>query len=155
MLPTQRQVILRTSFVLGRDRGAGGGAFSTLRSLTRWGLGGTVGSGKQGMSWIHEADMNQLFERALLEESMRGMYIASAPHPLAQREFMKCLRLAMGMPIGLPAYSWMVRFGARWILNTDPELVLYGRFVVPKRLLSEGYAFAFPALKESMDDLLK
>ncbi|HQR08890.1 MAG TPA: TIGR01777 family oxidoreductase [Gemmatales bacterium] len=155
VLPTQRQVILRTSFVLGRDRGAGGGAFSTLRSLTRWGLGGTVGSGRQGMSWIHEADMNQLFERALLQKSMQGMYIASAPHPLSQREFMKCLRQAMGMPIGLPAFSWMVRFGARWILNTDPDLVLYGRSVVPKRLLAEGFVFAFPALKEAMFDLLK
>lgn len=155
VMPTQRQVILRTSFVLGRDRGAGGGAFSTLRSLTRWGLGGTVGSGKQGMSWIHEADMNQLFERALLQENMRDMYIASAPNPLAQREFMQCLRQAMGMPIGLPAFSWMVRFGARWILNTDPDLVLYGRYVVPKRLLSEGYAFMFPTLKEAMVDLLK
>jgi hypothetical protein len=155
VLPSQRQVILRTSFVLGLDRGAGGGAFSTLRSLTRYGLGGTVGSGSQGMSWIHEADMNQLFERALLQESMQGMYIASAPYPLAQKEFMKCLRRAMGMPIGLPAFSSMVRFGARWILNTDPDLVLYGRYVVPQRLLSEGYAFTFPTLKEAMADLLK
>lgn len=155
VLPKQRQVILRTSFVLGRDNGAGGGAFSTLRSLTRWGLGGTVGSGEQGMSWIHEADMNQIFERALLEENMQGMFIASAPHPLAQREFMKCLRQAMGMPIGLPALSWMVRFGARWILNTDPDLVLYGRYVVPQRLLSEGYAFTFPTVKQAIVDLLK
>lgn len=155
VLPSQRQVILRTSFVLGRDRGAGGGAFSTLRMLTRCGLGGTVGSGKQGMSWIHETDMNQLFERALIHQEMHGVYIATAPHPLAQREFMQCLRQAMGMSIGLPAFSWMVRFGARWILNTDPDLVLYGRYVVPQRLLSEGYAFTFPTLKEAMVDLLK
>src|ERR1700733_15151113 len=46
VLPTQRQVILRTSFVIGRDRGAGGGALARLRMLARVGLGGRVGSGK-------------------------------------------------------------------------------------------------------------
>ena len=66
-LPTQRKVILRTSFVIGRDRGAGGGALARLRRLVRLGLGGRVGSGRQGMSWIHEVDMNRLFERALTE----------------------------------------------------------------------------------------
>jgi uncharacterized protein len=64
VLSTQRGVVLRTSFVIGRDRGAGGGAVARLLSLVRFGLGGTVGSGTQGMSWIHEADMNRLFERA-------------------------------------------------------------------------------------------
>ncbi len=62
VLPGQRQVVLRTSFVIGRDRGVGGGALKTLRLLARLGLGGTVGTGTQGMSWIHELDMNRLFE---------------------------------------------------------------------------------------------
>ena len=39
-LPWQRTVILRTSFVLGRDRGAGVGALSRLRTVVRLGLGG-------------------------------------------------------------------------------------------------------------------
>jgi len=50
VLESQRQVILRTSFVIGRDRGAGGGALARLLQLVRWGLGGTVGTGIQGMS---------------------------------------------------------------------------------------------------------
>jgi NAD dependent epimerase/dehydratase family enzyme len=47
-LPSQRTVVLRTSFVVGRDQGAGGGAISRLRTLVRLGLGGPVGSGRQG-----------------------------------------------------------------------------------------------------------
>lgn len=114
VLPSQRPVILRTSFVIGRDRGAGagGGALGRLRLLVRLGLGGTVGSGKQGMSWIHETDMNRLFERALTDPAMLGAYIASSPNPVSQRAFMRELRRASGMPIGLPAFSWMVRVGA-------------------------------------------
>lgn len=79
ILSSQRGVVLRTSFVVGQDRGAGGGALSRLLTLVRVGLGGTVGSGKQGMSWIHELDMNRLFERALFDDAMVGAYIASSP----------------------------------------------------------------------------
>src|ERR1700733_5704245 len=69
-LTTQGKVILRTSFVMGRDRGAGCGALARLLPLGRLGLGGTIGTGRQGISWIHEADMNRLLERALTNENM-------------------------------------------------------------------------------------
>lgn len=155
VLPTQRGVILRTGFVLGRDRGAGGGALARLRFLARLGLGGKVGSGTQGMSWIHERDMNRLFERGLFEETMSGAYIASGPNPVSQVEFMRELRRAMKMPIGLPAFAWMVRIGAPLVLRTDPELALYGRYVTSKRLREEGFEFAFPTLGPAFDDLFR
>lgn len=155
VLPSQRGVVLRTSFVVGRNRGAGGGALTRLLTLVRFGLGGTVGSGTQGMSWIHEADLNHLFERALTLETMLGTYIASSPNPISQREFMKTLRRVVGMPIGLPAFSWMVRLGAPLFMRTDPELALYGRYVVSKRLREEGIEFRFPHLVDALNDLLK
>jgi uncharacterized protein (TIGR01777 family) len=153
VLPSQRRVIFRTGFVIGRDRGAGGGALRRLRLLVRLGLGGKVGSGKQGMSWIHETDMNGLFERALTDSTMQGVYVASSPNPVPQREFMRELRRTIGMPIGLPAFGWMVRIGAPLFLRTDHELALYGRYVVPKRLLQEGFEFQFPLLAPALRDL--
>ncbi|MFO0872535.1 MAG: DUF1731 domain-containing protein [Phycisphaerales bacterium] len=152
-LPTQRRVILRTSFVIGRDRGAGGGALARLRTLVRLGLGGTVGPGTQGMSWIHELDMNRLFERALVDATMQGTYVATAPNPVAQREFMAALRRSMGVPIGLPAFGWMVRIGAPLLMRTDPELALYGRYVVSRRLREDGFEFRFPTLADALRDL--
>lgn len=154
VLPSQRQVILRTSFVIGRDRGAGAGALSRLGTLVRWGLGGTVGSGKQGMSWIHEVDLDRLFELALTNPNVQGTYIASSPHPVSQREFMRTLRQAMRMPIGLPAFAWMVRIGAPWLMRTDPELALFGRYVISKRLAENGFDFQFPRLGEALNDLM-
>lgn len=153
-LPEQRQVVLRTGFVLGRDRGAGQGALGRLRTVTRLGLGGRIGSGRQGMSWIHESDVNRLFQRALTDTSMRGVYNVASPHPVSQQEFMRELRRVMGMPIGLPAPELMIRLGAKWVLRTDPELALYGRFVLPQRLLDEGYEFRFPQLAPALRDLL-
>lgn len=153
LLPEQRAVVLRTGFVIGRDRGAGNGALGTLGWLARCGLGGRVGSGRQGMSWIHELDMNRLFVRGLTDPQMRGVYIASGPNPVSQAEFMRHLRKAVGMPIGLPAFEWMVRLGAPLLLRTDPELALYGRYVRSRRLAEEGFEFRFPELPAALKDM--
>jgi len=149
----QRGVIMRTSFVIGRNRGAGGGALATLSLLARLGLGGRVGHGMQGMSWIHELDLNRLFAEAITNESMTGVYIASSPNPVSQVDFMRTLRSVIKMPIGLPTLEWMVRIGAPLILRTDPELALYGRYVVSKRLAEEGFEFEFPKLESALRDL--
>lgn len=154
LLTEQRGVALRTSFVIGRDRGAGGGALGTLGMLARIGLGGRVGSGTQGMSWIHELDMNRLFERGLTDATMHGAYIASSPNPVSQVEFMRELRKAFGMPLGLPTFEWMVRIGAPLFLRTDPELALYGRYVVSKRLEEDGFTFEMPELSAALKDLI-
>jgi NAD dependent epimerase/dehydratase family enzyme len=67
---------------------------------------------------------------------------------------MRTLRQTVGMPIGLPAFEWMVRLGAPLLLRTDPELALYGRYVIPQRLLDEQFEFRFPNLHEALRDLL-
>ena len=144
-----RQVLLRTSFVLGKS----GGAFPKMKMLARLGLGGRVGHGRQGISWIHEEDMNRLTSRAIADETMRGVYVATSPDPVSQTEFMRTLRCSIGMPIGLPATEWMVRFGANCLLRTDPELVLYGRYCVSRRLSEEGFEFKFPDLPLAMQNL--
>lgn len=145
-----RQVVLRTSFVLGH----GGGALHTLARLAKLGLGGRIGHGRQGMSWIHQRDMNRLFDRALTDTTMSGVYIATAPHPVSNAEFMRTLRQTVRQPIGLPAPAFGVRLAAPLIMRTDPELALYGRYCVSRRLAEEGFEFHFPALDEAMTDLL-
>jgi uncharacterized protein (TIGR01777 family) len=152
-LPSQRKVILRTSFVIGRDRGAGGGALARLKTLVRLGLGGRVASGKQGISWIHELDLNRLFKRALFDSTIEGIYVATSPNPVSQAVFMRELRKAMRVRIGLPATAWMVRLGAPLLMRTDPELALYGRHLVSERLRINGYQFQYPDLKAAFADL--
>lgn len=144
-----RQVVLRTSFVLGRGRGA----LRRLETLARLGLGGTVGHGRQGISWIHELDLNRLFARAISDGAMAGAYLATAPQPVSNAEFMRELRRALHVPIGLPAKTWMVRVAAPLLLRTDPELALYGRYCVSRRLREEGFDFRFPDLPSAFRDL--
>lgn len=143
-----RRVVLRTSFVLGTT----GGALPRLASLVRVGLGGTVGSGRQGISWIHEHDMDRLFARAIEDERVSGAYLATAPTPVSNAEFMRELRRALRRPFGLPAMSWMVRAAAP-LLRTDAELALYGRYCVSRRLREEGFDFQFPDVRSALGDL--
>jgi NAD dependent epimerase/dehydratase family enzyme len=57
------------------------------------------------------------------------------------------------MPVGLPAFSWMVRLGAPLLMRTDPELALYGRYLVSQRLAEDGFEFRFPRLRDALADL--
>jgi NAD dependent epimerase/dehydratase family enzyme len=98
--------------------------------------------------------VNRLFERALTDDSMHGVYIASSPNPVSQRTFMRELRKAVGMPVGLPSAAWMIRLVVPLILRTDPELALYGRYVVSKRLREEGFEFRYPELEAALQDLV-
>lgn len=146
-----RQVILRTSFVLGQD----GGALPRLAKLARLGLGGKVGHGRQGISWIHEEDMNHLFAWVIAEDGVTGAYLATAPKPVSNAAFMRELRRALRIPVGLPATNWMVRLAAPLLLGTDSELALYGRYCVSRRLQQEGFEFQFPDIRSALRDLYK
>lgn len=147
--PATRQVLLRIGFALGRD----GGALDKLARLTRWGLGGAVGSGEQYISWLHIDDLNALFLRAIENPSMEGVYNATGPSPVTNAEFMRTLRHVLHRPWSPPVPAWAVRVGAR-LMGTEAELALSGRRGLPQRLLAEGFHFRHENLHEALEDIL-
>lgn len=154
-----RRVIMRTSFVIGRANAGGSGALGRLGLLARLGLGGRVGSGKQGMSWLHETDLNRFISHAIETPTVQGIYNLTSPNPVIQVEFMRQLRRVSGglgaLGIALPATELMVRIGAPLVMRTDPELALYGRYILPARLSREGFTFQFPELAGALRDLTR
>ena len=146
-----RAVTLRAGVVLGRNDGA----FPLLRKLAKFGFGGAAGNGKQGMSWIHEDDMTSILLRAIDDDSIQGTYNASAPNPQSNRDFMKTLRKAVGMLFGPPAPAFAVRLGARFVLKTNPDLVLEGQYAIPERIKQAGFEFTYPQLEDALRDLCK
>ncbi|XVV07343.1 TIGR01777 family oxidoreductase [Actinosynnema sp. CA-248983] len=142
--PGTRKVALRTAIVMSTEPG---GAFTVLRRMARLGLGGPVAGGAQYVSWMHEED----FVRAvqfLLDSDLAGPVNLAAPEPLPQREFMRELRAACGVPFGLPATRWMAEVGA-WAIRSDTELLLKSRRVVPGRLVDAGFEFRYPTWAEA------
>lgn len=148
--PSTRGVILRTSFVIGKN----GGALESLKRIVSLRLGGTVGQGSQGISWIHEYDMNEIIYQSIINENYEGTYIASAPNPVSNKEFMSMLRKTMRVKIGLPAPEFLIRLGSYLIFRTDPELALYGRYVKSLRLEESDFEFKFPDLLPALEDLI-
>jgi uncharacterized protein len=149
-LPLTRTVVLRIGFALGK----GGGALQTLAGLSKWFLGGAAGTGDQYISWIHVADLNEMFKSAVEDTTMKGVYNATGPLPVTNREFMRQLRAAVGRPWSPPVPSWAVKAGAR-LLGTEASLALTGRRCVPARFHESGLRFQFPQLQPALMNLLK
>ena len=53
------------------------------------------------------------------------------------------------------AASWMVRLAALLMLRSDPDLALYGRYCVSRRLKEEGFEFLFPDVRSALQDLYR
>ncbi len=148
--PATRVVLMRSAIVLSKDPG---GVFSVLKSLVKRGLGGTVGNGKQMVSWIHETDFVDAVEWLMERPDLSGAINMCAPNPVPNEEFMGQFRKAMGVSFGLPASGPILELGAM-LMGTESELVLKSRYVTPKRLLDSGFGFRFPEWPEAVRDLL-
>ena len=138
--PGTRKVKLRSAMTMSPDPG---GIFAMLLRLARCGLGGSVGDGRQFVSWIHEEDFIRAVHWLIDHEELDGAVNLAAPHPLPYVEFMRALRQAAGVPFGLPSPRWMLEIGCL-LLRTESELVLKSRRVVPVRLLASGFEFRYP-----------
>ncbi|MBI2929959.1 MAG: TIGR01777 family protein [Verrucomicrobia bacterium] len=149
--PLTRKVTLRITMVLGFGSNS---VFPVLRRLARLGLGGAMGSGRQYVSWIHEADFCRAVEWLIARDDLSGPVNLAAPNPLTNAEMMRLYREVCGAPlgVGLPATEWMLEVGA-FFLRTETELILKSRRVVSRRLAESGFEFHFTQLADSLRDL--
>ena len=148
--PHTRKVAMRAAMVMSPDRG---GIFDTLLRLVKRGLGGTAGTGHQYVSWVHETDFVNAVRWLVAHEHLEGPVNIAAPNPLPYADFMRTLRRAAGMPIGLPATEWMLKLGAV-VMRTDVELILKSRRVIATRLMNDGFRFTFPEWEAAATDLV-
>ncbi|MGG7508397.1 epimerase [Plantibacter sp. YIM 135249] len=170
-LPGTRRVALRMAIVLGD-----GSALLPLMRLARFGLGGAqldghwpstragreagtyhasrAGGGRQRFSWVHIDDVLGVIYFVGEHPDVDGVLNTSSPNPTDNRTFMRTLRHALGVPLGLPAPRWMLELGSITI-RTETELVLKSRWVVPERLLALGYRFARPDLDPALRAIVR
>ena len=66
---------------------------------------------------------------------------------------MKTLRKVMKIPFGVPISKPILQLGAR-IINTEAELVLKSRNVIPSKLMNNGFQFLYPELKPALISLI-
>jgi uncharacterized protein (TIGR01777 family) len=143
-----RVVLLRTGIVLAKD----GGALAQMMTPFKFGLGGTIGSGKQWMSWISLEDEVRAILFALENENVRGAINLVAPNPATNEQFTDTLGAVVHRPtfLPLPAFAVNLAFG-----EMGDALLLDSTRVVPKKLEELGFKFNFPELKAALEDVVK
>jgi uncharacterized protein len=150
---TEHGVVLRTSIVLDPESVA----LRRLVQLTKIGLGGRVGSGRQWFSWIHIADWLALVRACLgLTAGVTipaGIVVAATENPVRNQELMATLRRQLHRPLAPPTPALLLKLGAI-PLRSDPALGLTGRHVTSKVLRQAGFQFEFPTLDAALADLL-
>src|SRR5215471_8056898 len=145
-----RKVALRMAIVMEPHTHS---TFELLSDLVRKGLGGTNGSGAQMVSWIHDVDLARSIEFLIARDEFDDIVNVGSPNPVSNREFMRALRDAWGVRIGLPSSEWMLRIGA-FTMGSETELVLKSRWVLPARMLDAGFTYNFPTWREAAIDLV-
>jgi uncharacterized protein (TIGR01777 family) len=147
--PYTRKVLMRSAVTMSPDDG---GAFDTLLTLVKCGLGGSAGDGQQYVSWIHDQDFVRAVYWLIKHDEFEGPINIAAPNPTPNSEFMSALRSAAGVSFGLPATPLMLEVGA-FFLRTETELILKSRRVIPGKLLKSKFVFQFPTWAEAAQDL--
>jgi hypothetical protein len=147
-LSATRQIALRVTLVLGKS----GGVFPIFKKLAQFGLGGSVGSGNQKMSWIHIDDLYNILLHLMAHPDIVGPVNCGAPHVPGNSEFMHSLRKTVGMPFGVPAPAFAIKFASP-VIDIEPSLLLDSMWVKPSVLEKSGYQFKFSELNSALKDL--
>jgi uncharacterized protein len=142
-----RVVSLRFGVVLAPS----GGALSRMLPLFRAGLGGTLGGGRQYVSWLALGDVAPIVRHVLECDELRGPVNAVAPRPVTNRELTDAMGEVLSRPVLLPVPA----FALRLALGEMAEVLLLSSCrAVPRRLEASGYRFRFPELREALRSML-
>lgn len=140
-----RRVILRTGLVLAKNDGV----LPLMALPVRLFVGGPIGSGKQGISWIHIRDQVRAIRFLMENDNARGVYNLCAPNPVSNADFMRALARALHRPHWLQVPGFVMRL----LLGEMSDLLLSGQFAIPQRLVNLGFAFDFESAYDAFKDL--
>jgi uncharacterized protein (TIGR01777 family) len=141
-----RAVQVRIGIVLSTESGA----LKELAPLFRAGIGGTMGSPRPYINWIHIEDTARIFAMALENRQMRGPYNAAAPNPVRNADFARAIARALERP----ALTRIPVFVLRIIIGEAGEYASGGPRALADRIQKAGYRFFFGDLDEALSNLL-
>jgi uncharacterized protein (TIGR01777 family) len=145
-----RVALVRIGVVLARE----GGALPKMALPVRWCAGCKLGSGQQGLSWIHLDDLVAMLSEAALNPAWQGVFNGTAPQPLSNESFTRSIAQRLHRPL-LPVPGFLTTAATKLLLGEMAEaLLLQGAFVLPTHAQSLGFQFRFPTAQSALEDLL-
>jgi uncharacterized protein len=142
-----RVVKLRIGIVLATE----GGALARLLLPFRLGLGGSIGSGKQWISWIERDDLIRLIAHVIATSRLIGVVNATAPQPVTNAQFSAALAHALHRPALLRLPAWLLRLVAGDLAR---ELLIGGQRVIPDKADASGFTFRHATLESALAAML-
>lgn len=139
--------VLRFGVVLSRK----GGAFPRMLMPFRFGVGGTLGRGRQWMSWVTLDDVVGGI-RHTLDSKAVGVFNVTAPEPVTNREFTRVLAKALHRPALFPVPPIALRL---LLGESADELLFASQRVVPARLTAGGFTFQHADIATGIAAVLK
>ena len=137
-----RVIILRTGVVLAED----GGALEKMALPFKLGVGGSLGSGSQYLSWIHIDDMVNAIEFLLNDKNCSGPFNLTAPEPVTNKSFSKQLAKALSRPCLFFVPSFVMKIA----MGESSTMLLEGQNVIPDKLIKAGYSFTYPTVSSAL-----
>lgn len=144
---TTRVCVLRIGIVLGKN----GGALAKMLPPFKLGLGGPIGKGLHGVSWIHIDDLTHLIEHLMITNNAQGVFNATAPNPVNHKRFAESIGSSLNRPACIPTPVIALKLA----MGEMADLIVEGQFVLPKRALASGFNFKYPEINPALDSILK
>ncbi|MCC7293267.1 MAG: TIGR01777 family oxidoreductase [Phycisphaerales bacterium] len=136
---------------IGMVLSAAGGAMKKMLTPFRLGMGGSVGSGRQWMSWIDLDDLVAAIEFCLRHDALSGPVNLVSPHPVTNLQFTKILGAALHRPTVMP----MPAFAARLVFGELADALLLSSLRArPMRLVEHGFEFGYGSLASALEHQL-
>ncbi len=142
-----RTCYLRTAIVLGKN----GGALAKMLPAFKLGLGGSMGNGRQWMSWVHIDDLIGIILYAINHKEIKGAINGAAPNPVTNKVFSSTLARVLNRPALLPMPAFVLKL---MLGEMAEELLLSGQRVLPKKILDAGYEFQYAELENALSEVL-
>ncbi|WP_423127101.1 TIGR01777 family oxidoreductase [Gaoshiqia sp. Z1-71] len=141
-----RRVIFRTGVVLGKNSQT----IQNLLPVFKAGFGGKIGHGKQAFPFIHIDDLITAFSQSIADSAFTGVYNLTAPEQATNETLTNLLAERLRKPVffRVPAFLLKLAYGSA------AQLMLESPFVVPDRLLRQGFTFRYPTLAESLQEIV-
>jgi uncharacterized protein (TIGR01777 family) len=142
-----KRIVVRTGLVLTLQ----GGFFPYLILPFRLFVGGPLGSGRQGLPWIHAEDHRRGLRFVSENPGAGGTYNLTAPQPISNAEAGRAIAKASRRPYWFPTPAFLLRL----VLGEKATLALDGQRVLPRRLLEAGFTFRYPTIDDALADLTR
>jgi len=142
-----RVVLARTGIVLSEQ----GGALKAMVTPFKFFVGGPIGSGEQGVSWIHMDDEVAALLYCIDKPALSGPVNICGPAPVSNAEVSRLIGQILHRPAALKAPA----FALKALFGQGAQPLLGGQWALPRALEKAGFEFGFRDIRAALEACIR